>query len=141
MADIAAQRDALAARFQTVTYLDTDGVTTRNLRAANLQDQVNPPMVLIGPDDPFIDYDLTMARGADTHRYRGLLLVGRTSERGAQDLIDYLLTNDRLKTAIDSGWPASGIDFAELMQIGAYGEYTINDIAYLGCELKIEVIG
>lgn len=138
--DVKAIRTALATRLQTITYTDPAGLTV-NLRAGNLADQINPPVALIGADEPFIDYDLVMARGADILHFKVLVLVGRVSERTAQDQLDYFLSTDHLKSALESSWPSTNpaVDYAEVKTVRGYGGYTIGDVEYLGMELQVEV--
>lgn len=140
MADVGTIRTALETRLATVA-LPAGGT----LRAGDLlADTINPPCALVGPDDPFIDWDTTMARGADTFFFKVWLFASRGSERAAQLLIDELCAGSgasSIKAALETDWPETNVaSFAEVLRVEDYGLLTVGDIEYLGCTFPVMVV-
>lgn len=140
MADFSTIRDELAERLATVTLPSGDALRAGDVMA----DQVNTPCALVGPDNPVIDFDLTMARGADTFFVKVWVFASRTSERAGQNLLDALMSasgSSSIKAKLETGWPDGSIDFAEVKRVEDYGELTVGDVTYLGCVFAVEVVG
>lgn len=141
MADVDTILDELKERLAAVELPSGD-----QLRAGDLiTDQINVPCALVGPDNPFIDWDLTQARGADTYFVRVVVLVSRAEQRTGSKLINALLASEgvsSVKAAIEASWPdaASGISFAEAQRVEDYGVHTWNDVEYLGCVFIVMVV-
>jgi len=141
MADIDTIADELKERLATVDLPSGDPLRVGDL----IVDQVNVPCALVGPDNPFIDWDLTNARGADTFFFRVVLLASRASERAGANLINALLAGagaSSVKAALEASWPdaVSGISFAEAQRVEDYGVHTWNDVEYLGCVFIVMVV-
>lgn len=134
MADLAAIRDGLKTRLQTIT----------GLRAFDtVPDQVAPPAAIIGVGP--IDYDTTFSRGADRYTMLCRVYVGRSSERTAQDKLDGYLSGtgtNSIKAAIE-GDPTLGgaVDTSRVTRASGYGVYEVAGVPYLGAEFEIDVIG
>lgn len=74
-----------------------------------IPDNIIPPAAVIGQLS--IEWDLVMARGADTANVDVMLITGRMSDRAAQDYLDKYLTatgNDSIKTKIESDQTLGG---------------------------------
>lgn len=72
-------------------------------------DGLMPPALVVGQLS--IDWDLVMARGADSATVDLILIAGRMSDRAAQDYLDGLLTpsgNNSIKTKIEADQTLSG---------------------------------
>lgn len=72
-------------------------------------DGLMPPALVVGQLS--IDWDLVFARGADSATVDLILIVGRMSDRAAQDYLDGLLTptgNSSIKTKIEADQTLSG---------------------------------
>lgn len=139
MADVDTIIEELKGRLATVDLPSGDA-----LRAGDLiVDQVNVPCALVGPDNPFIDWDLTQARGADTFFFRVVLLASRASERAGANLVNALLAGSgtsSIKAALEASWPDGGISFAEVQRVEDYGVHTWNEIDFLGCVFIVMVV-
>lgn len=134
MARLSAIRDGLKANLQTIA----------GLRAhETIPDQVNTPAAVVGV--PKVDYDVTMARGADKVTIPVRVYASRASERSGQDKLDEYLDStgaNSIKTAIESD-PTLGAANAHVTRVvsaGEYGVYTIAGVEYLGVEFIVEVI-
>lgn len=159
MADIAAIREGLKARLETIT----------GLRAfAYIPDSVPIPAAVVGP--PETDFDLTMRRGADTLRFPIRVYACRTNERAAQAKLDsFFETNNgeqrlvdedgvyltdesgaylvldaaaqSVKAAIEGDTTLGGAaQTLRVVRASGYGVYDIAGVPVLGAEWLVEVI-
>lgn len=74
-----------------------------------IPENVVPPAAVIGQLS--LEWDLVMARGADTATVDVILVAGRMSDRAAQDYLDKYLTasgNDSIKTKIEADQTLGG---------------------------------
>lgn len=74
-----------------------------------IPENIVPPAVVIGQLS--IDWDLVMARGADTANVDVLVIAGRMSDRAAQDFLDSVLTATgakSIKTKIEADQTVGG---------------------------------
>lgn len=134
MADLAKIRDALAQRLNAVPGLEDRAL-------ALVPDSPNAPCIFIEAADPFIDYDLVMARGADTFHFKATLLVSRVSEREGQTLLDLYCTTISIKDALEADWPEGDVaHYAEAKGVTDYGSHLFGDVAYLGCSFNVDVV-
>lgn len=72
-------------------------------------DGLIPPALVIGQLS--IDWDLVMARGADSATVDLILIAGRMSDRAAQDYLDSFLTasgNNSIKTKVEADQTLGG---------------------------------
>lgn len=132
MATISAVRDALLAT--AITPID-------KLRGYDtIPDSINVPAAVVIPDR---GVPLTNARGFDTHQYRIRLVVGRVSERTAQDLLDSYLSSsgDKSIRALIHATPGLGIAGTHARWEGweNYGEVLWNEQSYLGADVLVTV--
>ena len=91
-----------------------------------------------------IEYDSTMARGADTYSIPVFLYVSRVDAQDSQDTLDAFLAStgsSSVKAQVESDITLGGeAQSVRVVEADNYGVYTINNIDYLGCEFTIEVI-
>jgi hypothetical protein len=75
----------------TVRDAIKNALTITGLRAYDtIPENVVPPAAVVG--QLAIDWDLVMARGADTANVDVIVVAGRMSDRASQDVLDGLLT-------------------------------------------------
>ena len=106
-------------------------------------DSIEPPTAVVGVVDN-IEYDSTMARGADTYNIPVFLYVSRVDAQDAQDTLDAYLASSgasSVKAKVESDITLGGVaQSVRVVEADNYGVYTINNIDYLGVEFMIEVI-
>lgn len=74
-----------------------------------IPDNIVPPAAVVGQLS--MEWDLVMARGADTATLDVIVIAGRMSERAAQDYLDGLLTGtgaNSIKTKIEADQTLGG---------------------------------
>lgn len=131
MATLAQLRDGLAARLQTIPGLRT---------SAWQPDAVRPPIAYVLPDR--IDYDLNANRGADTSVFLIGVVVGRADDRASQRTLDaYVFGSGSVKAAIEADRTLGGVaDTCRVVEMRNYGNVTVGEQVYLGCEFVVEVV-
>jgi len=108
-------------------------------------DFLEPPIAIIAPLNT-LNYDSTMARGADTYEVPVILYISRIDAETSQDTVDsYLVASgaNSIKAAIESD-PTLGGAAMSVRVISAtdYGEYEVTQgTSFLGVTFNIEVIG
>lgn len=141
MTDVQEIRETLADRLEGLGVPDG---SSKLLRVSiDIPEAVNPPMLVIGEDDPFIDYDMVLQRGADVFRFKLVLYVSKVVDRiGLQYLDGYRAGagSYSVKETLEADWPDSPIHFATVSSAGAASRYTVGQIDYLGCEFLAEVV-
>lgn len=115
--------------------------TIPNLRVyATLPDVVNPPAALITLDK--ITYNRQMQAGMSEYDFKVSVVLGRVSERVAQQNLDLLVapSGDSVKAAIESDKTLGGNAFDVFVpELSAYGAVNINGIDYLSAEFSVQV--
>lgn len=104
--------------------------------------RIDPPAFVVGMPDP-LEYNLTYGPTAGTWLFPARLYVARVDLDNAQTLLDqYIAPTGSMSvkqaleaTAVDACW-----DAITVLSVGDFGEYTIANIAYLGCQFQVEVI-
>jgi hypothetical protein len=124
-------RTGLANNLKTIT----------NLRVVEtLPDLVNPPMAMIGLDK--ITYNRQNNRSMSEYTFKVTVVVGRVSERMAQNSIDTLVAPGAgsIKNAIESDRTLGGYAFDVFVpELSVYGAVSINGIDYLSAEFSVQV--
>jgi hypothetical protein len=132
MATISDLRSGLTANLQTISGLRV---------YSTLPDVVNPPTAMIGLDK--VAYNRQMRKGMTEYGFKVTVVVGRVSERTAQNLIDVLVASNgagSVKTAIESDRTLGGKAFdVYVPELSAYGAVSINGIDYLSAEFSVQV--
>lgn len=132
MADITAIRAALATNLTSITGLRTN---------ATVPDNVNPPYAIISLDT--VDYHKAFANGLNTYNFVATVIVGRASERSAQNTLDAYCSptgSKSIKQGIELDRTLGGLVY-DLTVSGMrnYGSTTINENLYLAAEFDLTV--
>ena len=134
MASLSSIRSGIATNLGNISSLTVFGF---------VPDSIEPPTAVVGVVDN-IEYDTSMARGADTYSIPVFLYVSRVDAQDAQDTLDGFLASSgssSVKTQIESDETLGGVaNSARVVEADNYGVYSINNIDYLGCEFTVEVI-
>ena len=109
----------------------------------NVPEAVEPPCVLILPDQPFFEIE-SMGRGHFSYYFRALLLVASTISDQAQDMLDDYLSSSgtgSLRAALEVDKTLGGIaENATVTACTTYGDVEWNDLRYWGAELTVRVL-
>lgn len=117
--------------------------TIRGLRtSATIPEDPKPPIaVVMAPTS--ISYDTAFGRGMDTYNFTVMIIVGRVSDRTAQQTIDaYCAPTGALsiKAAIASDPTLDGAcQNARVTEMTNYGSVTVGDTDYLSAEFSVVV--
>ena len=130
LANIANIRTGIATRLATISGLRV---------AATQPDNPNPPLAVVIPDGT--KYDDTFGRGMDTTTFRIILIVSRAAEKQAQNSLDaYCATTGTtsIKAAVEGDKTLGGTVFdCRVTEMRNYGQISVGDVTYLGCEFVI----
>lgn len=133
MAELSAIRTALAEKIGSINGLRT---------AATVPDQVNPPIAVIIPER--VTYDEAYARGLVVYTFIVQVVVGKVSERTAQNRLDGFVNPTgatSIKAAIEADKSLGGVVFdSRVTEMTTYTVVQIGDIAYLSCEFRVTVL-
>lgn len=133
MAEMSAIRTALATKIGNISGLRT---------AATVPDQVNPPIAVIIPER--VTYDEAYARGLVVYTFIVQVVVGKVSERSAQNRLDGFVNPTgatSIKAAIEADKSLGGVVFdSRVTEMTTYTVVQIGDIAYLSCEFRVTVL-
>lgn len=159
MADLTAIREAIATALGAIAGLRT---------FAYIPDSVSPPCAVVGA--PEVDFDRTMARGADAIRLPVRVLVARATDRTAQAALDayfetgvgevrlvdeagvYLVDDAgaffspgtaaaSVKSAIEADPTLGGVAHTcRVVRAQGYGAYAVAGVDLLGAEWTVEVV-
>jgi hypothetical protein len=125
-------RTGLATNLATISGLRTSALVIEN---------PNPPIAVIEPLG--INFDTIMARGLDEYSFKVTVIVGRASERAAQNLIDSYCSSSgsaSVKGAIESDRTLGGkANDLRVTALNSYGSITIGDVPYLAAEFAVTV--
>ena len=106
-------------------------------------DSIEPPTAIVGVVES-VEYDTSMARGADTYEIPVLLYVSRVDAQDSQETLDTYLAStgaNSIKAQVESDQTLSGSAMpCRVVEASNYGVYTINDIEYLGVEFEVSVV-
>ena len=134
MASLSSIRSGIATNLVNISTLTVFGF---------VPDSIEPPTAVVGVVDS-IEYDTSIARGADTYTIPVFLYVSRVDAQDAQATLDAFLASSgssSVKTQIESDVTLGGVaNSARVVEADNYGVYSINNIDYLGCEFTVEVI-
>ena len=106
-------------------------------------DSIEPPTAIVGVVQT-LEYDTSMARGADTYTIPVLLYVSRVDAQDSQETLDAYLASSgasSVKAQIESDQTLdSSAQSCRVVEENNYCVYTVNNIDYLGVEFEVEVI-
>jgi len=115
--------------------------TIKGLRVVEtLPDLVNPPMAMIAIDK--VAYNKQNARSMAEYTFKVMVVLGRVSERTAQQNMDVLLAPGAgsIKYAIESDRTLSGFAFDVFVaETGAIGALSQGGIDYYSAEFSVQV--
>lgn len=135
MALLTSIRDGLKTNLETIS-----GLTAYEY----VPDWIEPPIALVAPINS-LNYDSTMARGADTYEIPVIVYISRVDAQLSQDTVDGYLASTgatSVKAAIESD-PTLGGAAMSVRVISAtdYGEYEVTQgTSFLGVTFNVEVI-
>ena len=132
MASISSIRSGLATRLATITGLRS---------GPTIPDNVNPPYAIIAPSS--VDYHRAFSNALSTYNFTVTLVVGRVSERTAQNSLDVYCSptgNGSIRVAIEGDRTLGGVVYDTIVTgMRNYGSVTIGDNTYLAAEFDIAV--
>jgi len=122
-------RQGLVNNLQTITGLRV---------IPTLPDVVNPPQALIALDK--IDYQQQNNNSMNVYTFKITIVLGKVSERTAQQNLDVLVAPTGVKAAIESDRTLGGFAYeVNIQALDAYGAISINGIDYLSAEFSVLV--
>ena len=134
MASLTSIRNGIATNLGNISSLFVYGY---------VPDSIEPPTAIVGVVES-VEYDTSMARGADTYEIQVLLYVSRVDAQDSQETLDTYLAStgaNSIKAQIESDQTLSGSAMScRVVEASNYGVYTINDIEYLGVEFEVSVV-
>lgn len=132
MATISQIRTGLSNRLATITGLRS---------GPTIPDNVNPPYAIISPSS--VDYHRAFNNALSTYNFTITLVVGRVSERTAQNNLDAYCSPSgasSIRVAIESDKTLGGVVFDTIVTgMRNYGSVTIGENTYLAAEFDIAV--
>jgi len=132
MASLGALRDAIATNLATISGLRTGSV---------IPDNVNPPYAIVIPTG--VDYHKSFHNGMNTYNFTITVVVGRVSERSAQNTLDAYCSptgTASIKGAIESERTLNGNAFdCVVTGMRNYGSTVIGENTYLAAEFDLVV--
>jgi hypothetical protein len=136
MASFSSIRAGLKTNLETIS-----GLTVYDY----VPDFLEPPIAIIAPLNT-LNYDSTMARGADTYEVPVILYISRIDAETSQDTVDsYLVASgaNSIKAAIESDGTLGGAAMSvRVISATDYGEYEVTQgTSFLGVTFNVEVIG
>lgn len=132
MATISQIRTGLSTRLATITGLRS---------GPTIPDNVNPPFAIVAPSS--VDYHRAFNNALSTYNFTVTLVVGRVSERTAQNSLDAYCSPSgasSIRVAIEGDKTLGGIVFDTIVTgMRNYGSVTIGENTYLAAEFDIAV--
>ena len=132
MATISQIRTGLSTRLATITGLRS---------GPTIPDNVNPPYAIVAPSS--VDYHRAFNNALSTYNFTITLVVGRVSERTAQNNLDAYCSpsgSSSIRVAIEADKTLGGVVFDTIVTgMRNYGSVTIGENTYLAAEFDIAV--
>lgn len=132
MATISQIRSGLSTRLATITGLRS---------GPTIPDNVNPPYAIVAPSS--VDYHRAFNNALSTYNFTITLVVGRVSERTAQNNLDAYCSpsgSSSIRVAIEGDKTLGGVVFDTIVTgMRNYGSVTIGENTYLAAEFDIAV--
>lgn len=124
------------------TGIATNLATISGLRTgATIPDNVNPPFAIISPNS--VDYHKSYHNGLATYSFTVTLVVGRVSERTAQNSLDAYCSptgTSSIRRAVESDKTLGGKAFdCVVTGMRNYGSISLGDNTYLAAEFDLTV--
>jgi hypothetical protein len=124
--------------------LKTRLATISGLRCyETIPDQFSPPAAIVGMPTSIV-FDFVYQRAADRMTYPIRILVGKATDRSAQERLEKYLDGSgalSVKAAIE-GDPSLGgaANVTRVLSAQGLGVYDMGGVSYLGCDFTVEVI-
>lgn len=132
MASITAMRSGIANNLATITGLRS---------GPTIPDNVNPPYAIIAPSS--VDYHRAFNNALSTYNFTVTLVVGRVSERTAQNNLDAYCSPtgaSSIRVAVESDKTLGGIVYDTIVTgMRNYGSVVIGENTYLAAEFDLTV--
>ena len=132
MALITDLRNGIATNLATIAGLRT---------GATIPDNVNPPFAIIAPNG--VEYHQSFKNGLSRYSFTVTLVVGRASERSAQNALDAYCSptgSSSIRVAVESDKTLSGKAFdCVVTAMRNYGSISLGDNTYLAAEFDLVV--
>ena len=122
------------------TGLATNLARITGLRVQSWQpDNINPPAAYIFPQG--INFDNAFGRGMNTYTFTVQVIVGRASERSAQNSLDTYIAStgtNSVKLALEYDKTLGGKCYdLRVTDVRNYGELTAGEVTYLSAEFVV----
>jgi hypothetical protein len=132
MASITDLRAGIATNLATIAGLRT---------GATIPDNINPPFATVSPTS--VDFHKAFNNGLTTYNFTVTVIVGRASERTAQNTLDAYCSSTgslSVKNAIESDRTLNGEAYSLIVtSMRNYGSLTIGETVYLAAEFDLAV--
>lgn len=132
MASITDLRTGIAVNLATISGLRT---------AATIPDNPNPPIAIVMPAS--VNYHQAMRNGMSTYSFTVTVVVGRVSERTAQNSLDAFCSPTgagSIRVAVESDRTLGGKAFdCVVTGMRNYGSIQLGDNTYLAAEFDLTV--
>jgi len=132
VASITSIRSGIATNLATVSGLRT---------GATIPDNVNPPYAIVSPTS--VDYHRAFNNALSTYNFTVTLVVGRVSERTAQNNLDAYCSptgSKSIRVAIESDKTLGGVVYDTIVTgMRNYGSVVIGENTYLAAEFDLTV--
>lgn len=135
--------DALATAVQGLDAYVISGVQQEVTATGDVPGVANVPAIAIELDD--IDWDITMARGADAFTFLAFLLASSADNPSGQRLVRQLLSTGglagRVKDALEADKTLGGlVSYAVATGTRTIGNINYGGVDYQGATIVIEVV-
>lgn len=132
MASITAIRSGIATNLATISGLRS---------GPTIPDNVNPPYAIIAPSS--VDYHRSFNNGLSTYNFTVTVVVGRVSERTAQNNLDAYCSPtgaSSIRVAVESDKTLGGVVYDTIVTgMRNYGSVVIGENTYLAAEFDLTV--
>ena len=130
---------ASLANIRAAVALNLATIPGWQISAYQLSNATLPSLQVMGLDD--IQYDRAMGRGVDDWSISIMAFAGITTDIGAQKLLDGLIDDDVVKTAVESDKTLGGAAFdVHVTECSGYRAYVLGTNQVIGCEWKVRVM-
>lgn len=132
---ISAVRDGMKARLDTLA-----GIRSYD----TIPDSLSVPCAIVGMPT-LIEFDKVYARACDRATFPVRILVGKASDRAAQNKLDAYLDGTgalSLKAAFEADASLGGtVQTSRVLNVSGLGVYDVMGVPYLGADFTVEVYG
>ncbi len=109
--------------------------------SATIPDLVNPPFAIIAPSG--VSYHRAFNNALSEYTFTITLIVGRASERSAQNLLDSYCSatgSSSIRLAVESDQTLGGVAYSTVVtEARNYGSVVLGETTYLAVEFNVAV--